>query len=172
MWCRPWIAVVMASSRSRGPGRIGAIAIRREHEGRIGFIRNMNTGNLDFDQLMVFDALLRERSVSAVARELRLPQPTVSRWLAQLRRFFDDPLFVRTRRGMEPTPVALGAAEAVHEIVHLYRVRLMHAGGFDPARSARHFTIPASDFGHLLVLPLLERHTPESAPHLTFTALP
>lgn len=132
----------------------------------------MNTQNLDLDQLLVFDALLRDRSVSAVARRLGLPQPTVSRWLAELRRFFDDPLFVRTRRGMEPTPVALGAAEAVHEIVHLYRVRLMHAGGFDPARSTRNFAIAASDFGHLLVLPLLERHTAQSAPHLTFTAMP
>jgi DNA-binding transcriptional LysR family regulator len=132
----------------------------------------MNTEHLDLDQLLVFDALLRDRSITAVARRLGLPQPTVSRWLADLRRFFNDPLFVRTRRGMEPTPVALGAAEAVHEIVHLYRVRLLHGGGFDPARSERNFAIAASDVGHLLVLPLLERCTAESAPGLTFTAVP
>lgn len=132
----------------------------------------MNIGTLNLDQLMVFDALMRDRSVSAVGRRLGIPQPTVSRWLAELRRFFNDPLFVRTRRGMEPTPVALGAAEAVQEIVRLYRVRLLHAGGFDPAQSERNFAIAASDFGHLLVLPLLERHTAESAPRLTFTAAP
>lgn len=132
----------------------------------------MNTEHLNLDQLLLFDALLRDRSVSAVARRMGLPQPTVSRRLAELRRYFNDPLFVRTRQGMEPTPVALAAADAVHEIVQIYRVRLLHAGGFEPAQSERNFAIAASDFGHLVVLPLLERHTVESAPKLTFTAVP
>src|SRR5581483_1284309 len=93
---------------------------RHEHVDWIAFIHIMNTAHLGLEQLLVFDALLRDRSVSVVARRLGLPQPTVSRWLAELRRFFHDPLFVRTRRGMEPTPVALGVAEAVHGIVELY----------------------------------------------------
>lgn len=131
----------------------------------------MNTGNLDLDQLLVFDAVLTHRSVSAAARRLGLPQPTVSRWLGQLRVFFDDPLFVRTRRGMEPTPVALAAAAAVQEIVRLYRAQLLHGGRFDPASSTRNFAIAASDFGHLLVLPALERQTAD-APTVRFTAVP
>jgi DNA-binding transcriptional LysR family regulator len=131
----------------------------------------MNTANLDLDQLLAFDAVLTHRSVSAAARRLGLPQPTVSRWLGQLRVFFDDPLFVRTRRGMEPTPVAVAASAAVQEIVRLYRSQLLHGGRFDPASSTRNFAIAASDFGHLLVLPALERQTAD-APTVRFTAFP
>jgi DNA-binding transcriptional LysR family regulator len=131
----------------------------------------MNTANLDLDQLLAFDAVLTHRSVSAAARRLSLPQPTVSRWLGQLRVFFDDPLFVRTRRGMEPTPVAVAASAAVQEIVRLYRSQLVHGGRFDPATSTRNFAIAASDFGHLLVLPALERQT-GVAPTVRFTAVP
>jgi DNA-binding transcriptional LysR family regulator len=131
----------------------------------------MNTANLDLDQLLAFDAVLTHRSVSAAARRLSLPQPTVSRWLGQLRVFFDDPLFVRTRRGMEPTPVAVAASAAVQEIVRLYRSQLVHGGRFDPATSTRNFAIAASDFGHLLVLPALERQT-AVAPTVRFTAVP
>src|SRR5215469_12905791 len=44
-------------------------------------------------QLRVFDVLLREHSLTYAARELGITQPALSKSLAQLRRYFDDPLF-------------------------------------------------------------------------------
>src|SRR3546814_20045538 len=66
----------------------------------------MNELLLPLGHLMVFDAIYQHRNVSVAARLLAVPQPTLSRWLGQLRQHFDDPLFVRTRSGMEPTPFA------------------------------------------------------------------
>jgi DNA-binding transcriptional LysR family regulator len=52
-------------------------------------------------------ALDRLRSITHVANELSLSQPTVSRALADIEDIFMTPLFFRSRRGMEPTPAGL-----------------------------------------------------------------
>ncbi|WP_019703538.1 LysR family transcriptional regulator [Paracidovorax oryzae] len=49
-------------------------------------------------------AIDRHRSISRAADELQLSQPTVTRALADIEDIFMAPLFVRTRRGLEPTP--------------------------------------------------------------------
>ncbi|EWM45709.1 bacterial regulatory, arsR family protein [Bordetella holmesii 70147] len=59
---------------------------------------------LDLNLLVVFQHLLQERNISAVARRLDLSQPAVSNALRRLRAAFGDELFVRTAQGMLPTP--------------------------------------------------------------------
>ena len=61
-------------------------------------------GRLDLNLLLVLDALFDERNVTAVARRLRVSQPTVSFSLKKLREFFNDELFVRQGATMQPTP--------------------------------------------------------------------
>src|SRR5262245_48620494 len=61
---------------------------------------------LDLNLLPVIVALHEHRSVSRAARALGMSQPAVSTALAKLRRAFGDPLYVKTSRGMEPTPRA------------------------------------------------------------------
>lgn len=48
-------------------------------------------------------ALDRHRSVTRVAAQMALSQPTVTRALADMEDIFMTPLFVRSRRGLEPT---------------------------------------------------------------------
>src|SRR5215469_15451810 len=60
--------------------------------------------NIDLRLVSVMGELHKTRSVSAAATNLSLSQSTVSMALAKLRRHFQDPLFVRTSIGMEPTP--------------------------------------------------------------------
>ena len=55
---------------------------------------------LDLNLLLVFTALLRERSVTRAAKRLLLGQPAMSASLARLRSFIGDDLFVRTAQGM------------------------------------------------------------------------
>lgn len=67
-------------------------------------------------------ALLREldrqRSISRTAQQLDLAQPTVTRALAEIEDIFMTPLFVRGRRGLEPTPAGeLVLARARHALV-------------------------------------------------------
>lgn len=127
---------------------------------------------LSFHHLTVFETLMRVRSVTLAAETLDLPQATLSRNLKILRDHFNDPLFVRTSRGMEPTTLAQNAAPAVSEALQLYRLHLSGGGRFDAATSRRNFLIAASDVGHLLVLPALERFAAKAAPHIRLTAVP
>jgi len=62
---------------------------------------------LDLNLLLVFAALMRERSVRRAANRLYLGPPAVSMALARLRETVGDPLFVRANAGMQPTPRAL-----------------------------------------------------------------
>src|SRR3546814_16709403 len=50
----------------------------------IDTIQIVNIDDLDFRHLVLLDALLRRRSVSAAARDLDLPHPTASHGLARL----------------------------------------------------------------------------------------
>lgn len=56
--------------------------------------------------LVAFDAMLREGSVSRAAASLKLQVSGVSRMLSELRKLYDDPIFIRTGQGMRPTPFA------------------------------------------------------------------
>ena len=62
--------------------------------------------SIDLNLLPVLDVLLEERSVTRAARRLHLTQSAVSGILARLRTALDDPLFVRSRHGILPTPRA------------------------------------------------------------------
>ena len=50
--------------------------------------------------------LIEERSVSKAANRLHVTQPAMSKTLNRLRETFDDPLFARSKRGIQPTPRA------------------------------------------------------------------
>lgn len=122
--------------------------------------------------MIAFDAIYRTRSIAKAAGALDLPQSTVSRWLARLRAHFDDPLFVRTQQGMDPTPVATKHASPIAEMVRIYQTELRNGGNFDPATTSRDFNIATSDVGSLLVLPALHRCSLTAAPSARLTATP
>ncbi|MEV6628961.1 LysR family transcriptional regulator, partial [Amycolatopsis sp. NPDC051114] len=72
---------------------------------------------MDLNLLRVFDALLREGSVTAAAERLNLSIPATSRALGRLRRAMNDPILVRAGRGMAPTPFALRTAPRVRSLL-------------------------------------------------------
>src|SRR5260221_205331 len=118
----------------------------------------MNVLDVDLNLLRVFDAVLREKSVTAAAAGLRLTQPAVSNALAGLRALFDDALFVRTPAGMDPTPFARELGEPVRQALALLESALAHGPGFDAATSSRAFRFYMSDLGQIEFLPpLIER---------------
>lgn len=60
--------------------------------------------DLDLNLIPYLVALNETRNVSRAGELLGVSQPRVSAALGRLREHFGDPLFVRTSRGMEPTP--------------------------------------------------------------------
>lgn len=100
--------------------------------------------SIDLNLLVAFEALHRERSVTRAGRRLGLSQPAASAVLARLRAAFGDELFVRTPRGLEPTPRAEALAGPVGRALADLRAAL-DEGDFDPARSADTFRLGAVD---------------------------
>lgn len=68
--------------------------------------------------LECLDALLREKSVTRAAERLQMSQGNMSNSLSRLRNLLNDPLLVRTARGMVPTPHALKLQSEAHELVY------------------------------------------------------
>jgi DNA-binding transcriptional LysR family regulator len=110
---------------------------------------------LDVKLLRLFDQLHATRSVTLSAERLGQSQPTVSIWLARLRRQLHDPLFVRTPQGMQPTPRADTLIDPVREVLRSLRQISTISGGYDPATSDRRFRICMTDASHIALLPQL-----------------
>jgi DNA-binding transcriptional LysR family regulator len=118
----------------------------------------MDIADLDLNLLVVFNALLRTRSVTGAARSLGMSQPATSFALNRLRRVFGDPLFVRTARGIHPTPFAEGLAVPLDDILERIRADLLQQPTFDPATEQRAVTFHMQDIGELVFLPrILDR---------------
>lgn len=62
---------------------------------------------MDLHLLACLDALLKEKAVTRAAERMNMSQPGMSNALARLRQKLNDPLLVRTSKGMEPTERAL-----------------------------------------------------------------
>ena len=65
---------------------------------------------IDLNLLVAFEVLFEEKSVTAAATRLYLGQPAMSAALARLRILFQDDLFIRLGREMQPTAKALEIA--------------------------------------------------------------
>ena len=115
----------------------------------------MELARLDLNLLLVFHHLLREKRVSAVATVLGMSQPAVSSALGRLRSSLGDELFLRTQRGMEPTPYALQLAEPVATALDGLQQALNVRASFDPTTSERSFTLAMTDVGEMYFLPVL-----------------
>lgn len=105
--------------------------------------------------LRAFDALMAERSVSRAASRLFLSQPAVSSLLKRLREVFADPLFKRSRYGVEPTVRAHVLAPHVQVVLNEVGRLLTVGQDFDPAGSDRIFRLAGSDHMSQIVLPPL-----------------
>jgi len=126
----------------------------------------MDIADVDLNLLVVFDALLRHRSVSGAARALKMSQPATSYALNRLRKMFGEPLFVRTSRGIHPTPYADGLSTSLEAILDRIRSDLLQQPTFDPSTEQRSVTINMQDIGELVFLPRILARLNEVAPGL------
>ncbi|BCQ69866.1 transcriptional regulator [Pseudomonas sp. Eqa60] len=124
----------------------------------------LNVQRLDLNLLRVFDALMQEQNLSRAAVRLNLSQPAVSNALARLRRHLDEPLFIRTARGMQPTSRALSLHVAVRQALHLLQQGLDPAAAFEPAAAQQLFTLSMNDYAQARLLPALSRRLQQVAP--------
>jgi DNA-binding transcriptional LysR family regulator len=124
----------------------------------------MDIRKVDLNLLVVFDMLLRLRSVSRTAETLGMSQPAMSLALKKLRSAFADPLFVRGSRGLSPTPRAEQLAVPVQHVLDQIKNDVLRQPSFKPATTERTFTFNMADVGELVFLPRLYAHLRAVAP--------
>src|SRR5579862_6791963 len=125
--------------------------------------RNTMT-NFDLKLLAIIGELHRTRSVSQAAERLAVSQSAISMSLAKLRKHFNDPLFVRTSTGMEPTPHAIQLIGILGQAENLLQTAFEHSVVFDPRTSDRVFHLQSTDIAQVTLMPELMRHLKKAAP--------
>ncbi len=129
----------------------------------------MNRNDLrraDINLLVVFETMMHEKNVSRVGEKLFLGQPAVSAALGRLRHLFDDPLFIRTGRAMEPTSRAQEIFSNLTPALDSIAAALGKCQTFDPATSEATFHIGLSDDVEYALLPTLLRSLRVDAPNI------
>src|SRR5215213_6747848 len=123
----------------------------------------------DLNLLVLFQTVLEERHVGRAAERLNLTLSAVSHGLGRLRRLLNDPLFLRTPKGVVPTARATDLAGPIADVLARVRSVISTAEPFDPARSTRRFTIGAPDGVSAVFLPLLLAELRQSAPDINIS---
>lgn len=131
----------------------------------------MDIRAVNLNLLAAFDALLQERSVTRAAAKMGVTQSAMSNSLAQLRVLFDDPLFRRTPRGIDPTPRSLALSGLVRQGLTLFQEALAPPT-FQPKTAERAFVLSASDYVEFVLLPPLLRRLSREAPGVSIEVRP
>ncbi|WP_186395067.1 LysR family transcriptional regulator [Stappia sp. TSB10GB4] len=126
----------------------------------------MNISSVDLNLLVAFDALMSERNVTRAARRIGLSQPAMSNALSRLRALFDDELFVRSGRGMEPTARAQSLAIPVSEALRRIEEAIAPALDFEPCNLDRSVRIAMTDNSMAVLLESLILRFRNAAPKL------
>lgn len=127
--------------------------------------------SVDLNLLRILEALLDEQSVTGAARRLGVTQSAVSHALARLREQLDDALFVRTTRGMSPTPRAEELREPLRRGLAALR-EAVDGRMFEPASATRTFTIAMTDQLGITILPTLSVNLAARAPSVDLNIAP
>jgi DNA-binding transcriptional LysR family regulator len=119
---------------------------------------------LDLNLLVALEALLEDRNVTRAGERINMSQPTMSSALARLRLHFGDELLVRSGRQYRITPVAERLLPTVQEALRQVERTLTRTLEFDPATSARQFSLALSGYAIAVLSEPLLRRVRELAP--------
>lgn len=95
---------------------------------------------VDLNLLTVFDAVMQEQNITRAAHMLGMSQPAVSNAVARLKVMFNDELFVRYGRGIQPTARAHQLFGSIRQALQLVQNELP-GSGFEPLSSERLFNL-------------------------------
>jgi len=119
-------------------------------------------------QLLV--VVVEEGSITRAAERLGVTQSAVSHLLDKLRSLLDDPLFVKSGRGIVATDRAERLAREARILLEEMR-RFARVENFDPAQLQTSFTIAANDLQRDLLLPRLFERLHAQAPGLSLRVI-
>ncbi|MEM1111220.1 MAG: LysR substrate-binding domain-containing protein [Pseudomonadota bacterium] len=100
---------------------------------------------LDLNLLYIMREMLKEPNTTRVAERLGMTQSAVSAAISRLRWAFEDELFVRSGRGMAPTPKAESLGPKVDHIIQQLE-KILEEVHFEPSTLKRTFSIISGEF--------------------------
>ena len=126
----------------------------------------MNLKHTDLNLFIAFDVIYTEKNLTKAGQVLGITQPAVSNALSRLRELFGDDLFIRTSKGMVPTPVANQIIKDVRSALSLIQNTISETEKFDPSIAEMTFKISIGDSSEYRLLPLLIKELAEIAPKI------
>jgi DNA-binding transcriptional LysR family regulator len=124
----------------------------------------VSLSQLDLNLLVVLKTVLAERSVMRAARALHVTPSAVSNSLARLRHALNDPLVIKSGRGLVPTPRAAALAPELGRALEELD-RAVHGDAFDPSSTTRQFTLAIADAGQVVQVPRIAFDFARAMPH-------
>jgi DNA-binding transcriptional LysR family regulator len=132
---------------------------------------SVKLGAIDLNLLVVFDAVMQERNVTRAGQRLGLSQPAMSHALTRLRYMLKDDLFIRSPKGMLPTPraeqLALPVRSALDGLQHS-----LEPTQFIPSKATRNFRIAVDNYSAVVLVGLLAGRITKVAPGVTLEFRP
>jgi len=120
---------------------------------------------VDLNLLTVFDAVMQEQNITRAAHNLNMSQPAVSNAVARLKVMFNDELFMRHGRGIQPTQRARQLFGPVRQALQLVRNELP-CSVFAPETSERLFKLAICSPSDVRFAPKILTGIAEHAPHI------
>src|SRR6267142_2873216 len=123
----------------------------------------MNWRAFDLNLLVVFEALMQDGSVTRAGARLGMSQPALSHALNRLRYLLKDQLFVRTPKGMAPTPRAEQLAGPLRQGLADMQ-RALEPEAFVPAQATRRFSVAINNYAAIVLAAPLVSAVSSAAP--------
>jgi DNA-binding transcriptional LysR family regulator len=127
--------------------------------------------SIDLNLLVVLRALLNERHVTRAASRVGLSQSATSHALARLRELYEDPLLVRSGRGLQLTPRALRLLPLLERGLSDLQHAVDREPKFDPRTAKRAFSIGMADYPQALIMGPLLRRLAKAAPDVDLSVV-
>src|SRR6266850_1015445 len=135
------------------------------------YMSTVNWRAFDLNLLVVFDAVMQDRSVTRAGRRIGLSQPAMSHALNRLRDLLKDELFVRTPTGMRPTPRAEQLAALLRQTLRELQ-QVLQPETFVPATADRRFSLAINNYAAVVVAPPLVTAVSTAAPSVQLDLRP
>ncbi|MGY0616577.1 LysR family transcriptional regulator CalR [Vibrio sp. FJH11] len=120
---------------------------------------------VDLNLLTVFDAVMQEQNITRAAHNLGMSQPAVSNAVARLKVMFNDELFMRQGRGIQPTQRARQLFGPIRQALQLIRNELP-SSVFQPESSTRLFKLAICSPCDLRFAPKIMTKVNQQAPNV------
>jgi len=118
-------------------------------------MKEINWRAIDLNLLVVFNALVEEKSVSKAADKLNIGQSAMSHSLSRLRDLLSDPLFERQGHIMVPSQKAIELTPVIASILNQITQQVLRTGAFEPKAFNSTFKIGLTDYAEFLFAPIL-----------------